>query len=276
MKTIKAIFLAVAMIFGIGITTQTTQAANLGGYNVGEYVYEDDEVITNEQVAQLNRINQKINRGASPQELYLVLIGDSDSWKTFTDSYSNPDAADISESKGIPGLIIGKTGPAVIGSQKYYDMEMDDGDDLDNTNNYIIFNFKTNRFYFNPSEWAQFYLTDLTVWKLMMGLNSQLKSGNSNEQMDAIMKFAEKVQPKLENVSQTSKLLKALDYRQLMTRIKGTLAVIGFIVGITLIIFWKKKHPGSGNSGGGSELGNSDYDAGFDEGYYMGSNDPFM
>lgn len=275
MRIIRTILLALTVMLGFGLSVQTVDAVSLGGYNVGDYVYEDDEVITNEQVEQLDQINQKTDQGENPQELYLVLIGSNDTWKTFSDSFSNPNAAEIPESKGIPGLIIGNTGQAVIGRDKYYDLEMNHEADMDNTNNYIVFNFNTNRFYFNPSDQAGFYLTDLMVWKLMWGLNSQLKSGNSDEQMAAIMQFAKKVQPKLEDVSQTNKLLHSATYGDVSDRVKWVLAIIGIIIAIIVIVAWKKSHPGH-RGGGGSELGNSDYDAGFDEGYYMGSNDPFM
>lgn len=276
MKLLRALLLSLAVIVGLGLSVQTVKADDsLGGFNAGEYVYEDDEVITNSQYSELEKINDETNRGANPQKLYLVLINSKSSWKTFSYGFDNQNAAEVSDGgNSIQNLIIGKTGMAVIGHDRYTDLQMDEGEDLDDTNNYIVFNFQTNRFYFDPSDQAQFYITDLMVWNLKRGLGAKLNSDDPDQQMEAIMQFSKRLQPKMENVAETDKLLNSPTYGDVSNKVKWGLSIIGIIIGLFIIIVWHRHHPHQG--GGGSELGNSDYDAGFDEGYYYGSNDPFM
>ena len=111
-------------------------------------------------------------------------------------------------------------------------------------------------------------------WKLRRGLANDFKSNNKDTQVKALFALAARLEPKLQDVAQSSKKLKSkeiADIKRVRNRILYTLGTIVVILAIYLIWKYMHNHPG-----GGSDLGNSDYDAGFDEGYYMGRNDPFM
>lgn len=275
MKQIRSLLLLFTALLGMLISQQVVHAEGMSGPNTGDYVYEDKEYITNGQYDQLEAINDKIDRGANPQQLYVLILGDSDD----VDYFARETDADFT-SKNMSTTIVEKTGNALYGSNHYYDMLLDQGsddDDLDITNNYLIMDLKHNKVFLNPSLQASLYLTDLVFWKAKWGISSQLKSDNIDTKVDALFQLANNLEPKLENVADSSKMLKSKD----STDVKNFFGMIGFIaaiiIGLIIIIIIHKINKNKPHhGGGGSELGNSDYDAGFDEGYYMGSNDPFM
>ena len=147
-------------------------------------------------------------------------------------------------------------------------------DDIDNESNYLILDLKDKKVFFSASEQADRYVTDLMFWKLRRGLANDFRSDDKDTQIKALFELTRRLEPKLQDVAQSSKKLKSkriADLKRVRNRILSVLGTIVIILVIYLIWKYMHNHPGSG-----SDLGNSDYDAGFDEGYYMGRNDPFM
>lgn len=265
---VRAIWLAMTMILGIIFSQQIVQAEGLGGPNTGEYVYQDQEYITNGQSDQLDKINDQIDRGANPQKLYLIIYDNDE------------DASYINRFLSVPGhkkyLISEYAGRALYGDNTYYNMNLDGPTDYDIQNNYLIMDLQDNRVILNPSLQGSLYLTDLLLMKAEWGLRSQLYSDNTDTKIAALFALAKKLEPSIQKVADNEKMLNYPTIDDIKSKVQITLGVIGII--IVLIILYaihrhNRNHP---HRGGGLELGNSDYDAGFDEGYYMGSNDPFM
>lgn len=275
MKSIRNLLIVVAIFLGMEFSLQTVQAAGWGGPNTGDYVYENREYITNSQYDQLEAINNKIDQDVSPQRLYILITDDEDNLNYLADVGQ----ANLT-SKRKDTTILGKTEQVLYGESHYYDMLLDEsgtGEDMDLTNNYLVMDLKHNKVYLNPSLQASLYLTDLVLWKAEWGLSSQLKSNNVDTQISALFQLANNLEPKLVNVSATSKMLKSKDIYDVRTTLNYIgMAIVLIVVIIILIIIHNINKNKPHHGGGGSELGNSDYDAGFDEGYYMGSNDPFM
>lgn len=265
--------LAMLLAFiGILYSTQDVQADGLGGPNTGDYVYENREFITNAQYDQLDAINNDIYTGVHPQKLSVLIFDDSADINDFVQmTGAEVDSRDASSN--IIGNIGTNIGYLLYGREKYIDMRLDN-DDIDNESNYLILDLKDKKVFFSASEQADRYMTDLMFWKLRRGLANDFKSNNKDTQVKALFALAARLEPKLQDVAQSSKKLKSkeiADIKRVRNRILYTLGTIVIILAIYLIWKYMHNHPGSG-----SDLGNSDYDAGFDEGYYMGRNDPFM
>ncbi|KRN98928.1 hypothetical protein IV57_GL000631 [Companilactobacillus kimchiensis] len=269
--------LALTIIVGITMSLTVVKAAGMGGPNTGDYVYEDQEYITNAQYDKLADINDNIFSGVSPQRLYVLIFNNTSDVNYFN---GVNDISDImSKSRRIDSTIVGKTGEALYGSSHYFDLESDtdENESLDIDNNYLIMDLQNNKVYLNPSLQGSLYLTDLMFWQAQIGLASKLRSKNTDTKVAALFQLAGKLEPKLKTVSENKKMLKSTDYYDVQQVVDTILMVLGVII---VIIVWiiihriNKNKPHHG--GGGSDLGNSDYDEGFDEGYYMGSNDPFM
>ncbi|KRK99077.1 hypothetical protein [Companilactobacillus futsaii] len=257
---------------GILYSTQDVQADGFGGPNTGDYVYENKEFITNVQYDQLDSINSGIYTEPHPQKLYVLIFDDAADIKEFV-QITGADVHSNDASSNIIGNIGSNVGYLLYGREKYIDMRLDN-DDIDNESNYLILDLKDKKVFFSASEQADRYITDLMFWKLRKGLANDFKSSDEDTQIKALFSLANRLEPKLQDVAQSSKKLESKDLADIKRVRNRILYALGTIVAILLIyLIWKymHNHPGSG-----SDLGNSDYDAGFDEGYYMGRNDPFM
>jgi len=74
MKKIRLVILTMTMLLGMIWSVKTVQADSFSeGPNIGDYVYEDKEYITNEQYKELVDINRRINVGVNPQKLYIAI-----------------------------------------------------------------------------------------------------------------------------------------------------------------------------------------------------------
>lgn len=270
----KVRYLLATLLAFIGIlySTQDVQADGLGGPNTGDYVYENEEYITNAQYDRLATINDNIYTGVHPQKLYVLVFDDADDISNFVQT-TGADVHSRDASSNIIGNVGSNIGYLLYGREKYIDMRLDN-DDIDNESNYLILDLKDKKVFFSASEQGDRYLTDLMFWRLKKGLSNNFKSNNEDTQVQALFTLANRLEPKLQDVAQSSKKLKSkrfADIRRVRNRILYGLGTIIAIIVIYLIWKYMHNHPGSG-----SDLGNSDYDAGFDEGYYMGRNDPFM
>lgn len=265
--------LAMLLAFiGILYSTQDVQADGLGGPNTGDYVYENKEFITNAQYAQLDAMNDDIYTGVHPQKLYILIFDDSTDINEFV-QITGAEVHSRDASSNVIGNIGTNIGYLLYGREKYIDMRLDN-DDIDNESNYLILDLTDKKVFFSASEQADRYVTDLMFWKLRRGLANDFRSDDEDTQINALFELTKRLEPKLQDVAQSSKKLKSkriADLKRVRNRILSVLGTIVIILVVYLIWKYMHNHPGSG-----SDLGNSDYDAGFDEGYYMGRNDPFM
>ncbi|MCS6105607.1 hypothetical protein DW277_17115 [Clostridium botulinum] len=101
MLKIKAFLLGIAVLLGCASSVTVIQAAGLGGPNVGDYIYEDQEVVTNQQYEKLEDINDQIETGPNPQRLYILVLSDNDSVRRFNYLTDNDP-----KTKGIPEDIV--------------------------------------------------------------------------------------------------------------------------------------------------------------------------
>lgn len=270
MRRIRVIFYVLIMFLGLGLSVQTVHAQGLGGVNTGKYVYQDQEYITNSQYDQLVKINNHIDRNVSPQKLYILIF------KNDEDTHKFLNVTDANTGSYPEQSITNGTGQVLYGNDRYYDIEINDSETMDNENNYLILDLKDNRVFWDPSDFSESYITDLQFLELRLGLLSNLRSSDTDTKVSALFELANRLEPRLTKVSQSNEILKA----KTIGDIKNIIGTILFVIGVIIvIILWKKFHNKNKNNhhyGSGDDLGNSDYDAGFDEGYYMGSNDPFM
>lgn len=271
MRGIRRLMLMLAIILGVITNQKIAHAGGMGGPNTGDYVYEDREYVTNGQYDKLEAINDKVDTGVNPQKLYIIIFDNAHDEHIFakkTDTYL--------DQKQPESRIVDNTGWALYGFNDFYDMELDD-ETLTMVNNYLIMDMRNNMVYLNPSLSGSLYLTDLMFLKMRWNLNSQLESSDPDVRVAALFKLAQKLEPKMLDVSRTNKMLKSRDISDVKT-VLNNLGLIGLAILIILIVLIihkinkNKPHHGSGPD----EPGNSDYDVGFDEGYYMGSNNPFM
>jgi hypothetical protein len=267
---IKAFLFGIVCFLGFAGSLNIVQAAGLGGPNVGDYVYEDSEVVTNQQYEKLEDINGQIETGPNPQRLYVLVLRDGSSIRHFNDLTDNDPKL-----KGIPQDVVNKTGEVLYGHYHYYDIDSDENGLPDWKNNYLICDLKNNRVYFDPSDQADSYITDLMFWKLKFGL-ADLTSGNTDQRMEALFELAQRLNPELQKVANSKDFIYSKSYFDVKNIINSILFVLAIIVGLVIWFIIHQRNKNNPHGGGGSELGNSDYDAGFDEGYYMGSQDPFM
>ena len=270
MLKIKAFLLGIAVLLGCASSVTVIQAAGLGGPNVGDYIYEDQEVVTNQQYEKLEDINDQIETGPNPQRLYILVLSDNDSIRRFNYLTDNDP-----KTKGIPEDIVNKTGEVLYGHNHYYDIDSDENGIPDWKNNYLVYDLKNNRVYFDPSDQSSSYITDLMFCKIKIGMNN-LTDGTTTQRMEALFDLAERLEPKLKKVADNKEFIYSKSYYDIKNIVNGVLLVLGIIVGLVIWFIIHRQNKNHPHNSGGSELGNSDYDAGFDEGYYMGSQDPFM
>ncbi|GEL90348.1 hypothetical protein [Pediococcus parvulus] len=195
MLKIKAFLLGIAVLLGCASSVTVIQAAGLGGPNVGDYIYEDQEVVTNQQYEKLEDINDQIETGPNPQRLYILVLIDNDSIRRFNYLTDNDP-----KTKGIPEDIVNKTGEVLYGHNHYYDIDSDENGIPDWKNNYLVYDLKNNRVYFDPSDQSSSYITDLMFWKIKIGMNN-LTDGTTTQRMEALFDLAERLEPKLQKVA---------------------------------------------------------------------------
>ena len=270
-KNLRALLLFLAMLLGVITTQNTVQAGGMGGPNTGDYVYEDREYVTNGQYDQLENINDNIDTGVNPQKLYIIIFDNADDEHIFAKKTGT-----YLDSANNEARIVDNTGWALYGFNDFYDMELDN-EDLTLANNYLIMDMRNNMVYLNPSLSGCLYLTDLMFMKMRWGLNSELNSTDPNVRVAALFKLVQKLEPKMLDVSRTNKMLKSTDISD-VKQVINYLELIGsaLLIIIILLIIHKRNKNKPHHGSGPDEPGNSEYDAGFDEGYYMGSNDSFM
>ena len=263
MKKIRiGLFILVAFLGMLG-SLNIVQAAGLGhGPNTGDYVYENEQYITNNQYDKLTYINDTNDSGPSPQKLYLIIFQNKADLAKLNESVSGND---FNKNTSLNNSIVQHAGQALYGPQGYYELDHGVGSgDADDKNNYLIYDIKNGRVFFDPSDAGSLYITDLMFLRMRLGINHQLKHGTEDEKMTALFQLADKLAPKMHDVSQTKGFLQSTDSGIIQKYASITMLIAGILIFGMFIWFAinDQDPPGSGSS---------DYDAGFDEGNYYGS-----
>jgi len=263
MRRIRALLFALAMCFGMILSLKTIQAAGLGhGPNVGNCVYEDEQYVTNNQYDKLSYINDTNEQEISPQKLVVIIFkNDSDRNKLKENVQGN----NFYKNTSLHNSIVQNTKIALYTHEGYYADDAPDPADTDDSNNYLIYDIKNGRVFFDPSDHDSFYITDLMFMKMYLGLSHQLRHGSDDDKMTALFQLVDKLNPKIHDSSQTKKLLESTD-SSIFGKIGTYLLIIAGIL-VFLMVMWKMLTDQDNGPGSGS----SDYDAGFDEGAYYGS-----
>jgi len=266
MKKIRLLILALTIFLGMTLTLETVQASGMGyGPNTGDYVYQDREYITNAQYDRLSAINDRIDRDARPQKLYVIIL---DSHR-FDNDLSGGSAFIMDNIVGVIGQDndYGDGYGQMLFGKKDHDY-IEDGNT--NRNNFLIYSLKSHQLLFAPSENSESYLTDFKIWRYRFWLQPSLQFGDEDAQVAAVMRMADKLGPKLEKVSQNDHDLHSADYNDVATVANFFMMIAAFLILVMVVIYyWNDGH--NNNGAGPEEDDNPDYDAGFDEGAYYGS-----
>jgi len=176
--------------------------------------------------------------------------------------YIGPDGGDYGD--GDPSTIF-------YGHQGYSDSDITE---LNRHNNVLLYDLKNGVLCFMPSTQSNGYITDFTFWRKKLGRNSLLKVGTDGSKMNAVMAVANKLAPRLEKVANSDTKLHAATFDDVDRRFAYAAGFAVFIQIVVLLMYlsYRTKDPYGGGPGDG--IPDESYDAGFDEGYYYGSNNP--
>lgn len=248
-----------AMIFGIICARQTILADVSSGPNTGEFVYQDKEYITNGQYDKLVKINRGLNVGPHPQSLNLIIK------RHFTE---NPDEDQINLNTGFNFL--NKNRSLWLGDSEGHSASFSKR--WGSGSNFLIVDLQNNLLWFYPSGQASSFLTDYGYSGYRSGYNFKIEHSNASRKIDVALEVADEMTPELKKVARSKKRLHNLSYEDLYKIFTKYLIMGIFLTQIIVAIIYtmtKKKGRGPYQP----EISDS-YDAGFNEGYYYGRNDP--
>ncbi|WP_334352685.1 hypothetical protein [Companilactobacillus sp. HBUAS56257] len=247
-----------AMIFGIICTSQAVLADVSSGPNTGKLVYQDKEYITNGQYDKLVKINQGLNVGPHPQSINLII-------KKQFDEYGNDDIM-LNTSFNF----LNKNRSLWLGDSEGHSASFSKR--WGSGSNFLIVDLQNNLLWFYPSGQAASFLTDYGYKVYRSGYNFKIEHSNASRKIDVALDVADEMTPELKKVARSKKRLHNLSFEDLFEFFRKYLMILIFLTQIIVAIIYtmtKKKGRGPYQP----EI-NDSYDAGFNEGYYYGRNDP--
>lgn len=154
--------------------------------NIGYYIYEDKEYLTQKQVDKINAMNKKLN---NDENITLVIVDHIPIQDYSGVTYSS--LTDEDQRKYYFSTLIDKFKHAD------YERESFDDDkffsDLSMGRNFILLSLKDKKVYWEPSSDTNRYLTDYKFWKLKFWLEPALHSFDRQHQIDAVLELTEKL-----------------------------------------------------------------------------------
>jgi len=267
----------VAMIFttifcGIFLSDSVVKADSFSdGPNVGKYVYEDEQYITNSQYDRLAEINKRLDTGIYPQKLYLIISKNDEDLDGMSVPQGFVSTNDMRKAvylrDGYSDFGDGYPGEEFYDNQGYSDHEITQ---LNRHNTLLLYDIKHNVLCLMPSTQSQNYITDYVFWKSKFGLNSRLKHGSDQNKIDAALDLANRLEPKLQRVAESDTKLRANDFSNIEMKLDYVCGWVIAIQIVVLLIYLKIRKKGDfGNPS--EDIPDESYDAGFDEGYYYGN-----
>lgn len=227
------------------VTNVSVHASVMDGPNVGEYIYEQHEILTQDQYSKINDINNQLQTGNKRQRLYVVIL-DNDPQK--------PDASDrmyqylgIKYNDEYAAKILQKW----CGNQEYDDRS---GDSM------LVLYRNQGRIGFIPSGDSSIYLTDYKFWKLTFGKMNGVKTNTVDTQIDTLISISDKlVRPMLYSVNE--KHASSSNWRIVNGEFIAGLIISGAIIFILILFIALGYNPA------GADYTPDSYDNGFYDGY---------
>lgn len=268
---------SLAAIIGISTTTAVVQASDFtDGPNVDQYVYEDREYITNSQYARLAAINDRLQKNSqNPQAIYLALSQNEDD----TDDMgiaNREDAKEIAAKDKKRADYYGSNGyefSSGISDPNYFfkaGSSRSEYHELKRTGTILSYDMKRGLVVIRPSTLSQDYVTDFIFWKMRWGLNFQLKHGSEESRINALLSLAERLEPKLEKVGNADTRLTAPSFDGI-DRVLSYASIVAVGLQILIAILYHAFRRKDKFGGPSIDVPEESYEAGFDEGYYFGS-----
>ncbi|WP_125566594.1 hypothetical protein [Companilactobacillus insicii] len=239
---------AIFFILLLMVVSIKTQASVMDGPNLGKYIYEEHEVLTQGQYSKVNDINDQLQTGKTPQRLYIVIL-DNDPEK--------PDGSDnMYKYLGI------KSDDYYASNilQKWQDQdEKQSGDygrasDDDFRDNMLVLYRNQGRIGFVGN--SQNYITDYKLWKITFGKMHGIKSNN---QIDSFMNISNSlVKPILYSVNVEN--ASSSQWRDVEGEFIAGIIIAGVIFAILFLLLLFASNPA------GADYSPDSYDNGFYDG----------
>lgn len=204
--------------------------------NIGNYIYEDKEYLTQNQVDQINALNKKLH---NKENITLVIID-----KIPLEDYSLTSAplSDDEQRQYYVSKLTDKFHDSDF--EKYMFADNEFYTDLANGRNYLIVSLKDKKAYWEPSSETSRYLTDYKFWKMKFWYEPALHSFDKQHQIDAALKLTQKlateIQPFTNSTSPDKESSSFEDINEKFANVKFFFKAIFFIFifGIILVIIF--------------------------------------
>lgn len=230
------------------VTTNQVDASFKDGPNLGRYIYEQHEVVTQKQYYEINEINDRLQTGKKPQKLYVAILDNDPLKSDFGDKMY----------KYLGIKFYDDDAQAVLKEWPDYN-EYED--------NLIILYHNQGRLGFVPATSSKLYVTDYKFWKITLGKMNGVRNGGVDTQIDGLINISNSlVRPLLYSVN--VKDAKSSSWWDVNSEFFGELMFVGFTIFILgLLIYFAI-------NSGGADYAPDNYDNGFYDGYiYSNSQD---
>ena len=257
-KLIKFLLATLFFIFGITIGAKADINPNT---NRGNYVYDQNHILTDEQVQRIDQINERMNKGKRAQRLFLFIYSKNPDSSYKFSNFRAFATEDDRISRGIEGAISNKEGEDSVNSLLYSDNKLNKYLMKQGVINVIAYNTSTGKTSFfansygNNELFSHIDYCPNRYWHkglLVFGLHSHIPS----LQASAITRYAERQAKPLEEYQRTGNYLYEIFY-------------IFIFIPFMIWLIWKlhkkfaRNHPGPNYHDGNQ-------DANYDDGYVDG------
>lgn len=237
-------------------------AAKIQDQNLGPYIYEQHEVLTEAQYQKIMALNQKMKRAKFKQYLCLYIA----------DRIPSNESVDGDNLSGTPnGASYGSTILDTWNDRatRKWDDGLEDYDinyikryHMSAQRNMMVVGLKDHRIAVTGSDITDEYFSDMKFDTIIWGLKNQLQSNDEDTQIDAVMTVFTRVSHRI--TSQKAMNHDSLSWDEFRGDvITGIfLVIIGGFLLLIIIFLWRNRGKGGG--------GGSYADGEFDEGYVLG------
>jgi hypothetical protein len=158
--------------------------------NIGKYIYEDKDYLTQKQVNKINRINQKLFHQIGSQNIAIVII---DRIPIKHDSMATNQVDEKTQRSDYFYDLVQKFSTEDL-NRTYRDSSII-GEKIWAGRNILFYSVKDKQIYFQASSQSRRYLTDFKFWQLKWNLFG-LKSNDQKTQLDSLLTLFERVADK--------------------------------------------------------------------------------
>lgn len=153
--------------------------------NIGNYIYEDKEYLTQSEVDKINQMNKKLG----PQEnITLVIINEI---PIESDPSATIPISDEEKRQYYINTLTDKFKESDYEKENFTDDKF--YSDLSMGRNFLIYSIKDKKLYWEPSSGTNQYLTDYKFWKIKFWYEPALHSFDKQHRIDMVLKLTEKM-----------------------------------------------------------------------------------